>query len=82
MDTRVAVIVLILEDNSSSDKINELLHEYSKYIVARMGVPYKEKTMNIISVVIDAPQEVTGALSGKLGMIKNVTAKTVYSKNK
>lgn len=77
--TRVAIIAIIAQDNDASVAINELLHSYSKYIIGRMGVPYREKSVNIISVAIDAPQDIINSLAGKIGRIKNVTAKTVYS---
>ena len=79
--TRVAVIALIVEDPSQADSINKILHEYSQYIIARMGVPYKHKNISIISIAVDADADIIGALSGKLGMIKGVSAKTVYSKH-
>ena len=78
METRVAVIALIVEDPSQADSINKILHEYSQYIIARMGVPYKHKNISIISIAVDADADIIGALSGKLGMIKGVSAKTVY----
>lgn len=80
METRVAVIALIVEDSSRAEIINGILHEYGECIIARMGVPYKKKGINIISVAVDADTDTIGALSGKLGMIKGVSAKTVYSK--
>ena len=63
-----------------SEKINQLLHEYSAYIIGRMGMPYKERNISIISIILDAPNEVISAVSGKLGMLSGVSAKTVYSK--
>lgn len=80
METRVAVIALIIEDSSQAEVLNSVLHDYGEYIIARMGVPYKNKGINIISVAVDADTDTIGALSGKLGMIKGVSAKTVYSK--
>lgn len=80
MDTRIAQIGIIVEDPTSVEKINALLHEYSSYIVGRMGVPYKERHISIISVILDAPNDIISALSGKLGMYPGVSAKTVYSK--
>ena len=62
------------------EKINQLLHEYSAYIIGRMGMPYKERNISIISIILDAPNEVISAVSGKLGMLSGVSAKTVYSK--
>lgn len=80
METRIAIIGIIVEDTESAEKINALLHEYGKYIVGRMGIPYRERKLSVISVIIDAPNDMIGALSGKLGMIPGVTVKTVYSK--
>ncbi len=79
-DTRVALIGIIVEDNTVSHKINEILHDFSQYIIGRMGVPYAQKEISIISIIIDAPQDVINTLSGKLGLIKEVTVKTIYSK--
>jgi len=81
MAFRIAQIGIIVEDNQASEKINSVLHEYSNYIVARLGVPYRDKKIAIMSIVLDAPDTVISALSGKLGMINNVSVKTVYSKN-
>lgn len=77
---RVAVIAIIVEEQESTEKINSTLHEYAKYIIGRMGIPYPKKNISVISVTLDAPNDVISALSGKLGMIKGVNAKTVYSK--
>ena len=79
METRVAVIGIIVENEESVNKLNELLHDYGKYIVGRMGIPYREKGINIISIVIDAPQDVISALSGKIGVLDGVSAKAAYS---
>lgn len=79
METRVAVIGIIVEKEDSVNKLNNLLHDYGKYIVGRMGIPYREKNINIISIVIDAPQDVISALSGKIGALDGVSAKTAYS---
>jgi putative iron-only hydrogenase system regulator len=80
MDTRIAVIGIIVENPACVDKLNAILHEYSQYIIGRMGIPYRQRGISIISVVMDAPNEVISALSGKIGMLPNVSAKTVYSK--
>ena len=80
METRIAQIGIIVEEPASVEKINQLLHEYSSYIIGRMGMPYKERNISIISIILDAPNEVISAVSGKLGMIPGVSAKTVYSK--
>ncbi len=78
--TRVAIIAMIIEEDCSITKVNELLHEYSRYIIGRMGIPYREKALNIINVVLDAPADAVSALSGKLGRLEGVTAKAVYKK--
>ena len=79
-NSRVAVLSIIVEDWDAVDRINRLLHEYGKYIIGRMGIPYHRKKMNIISVVMDAPQSMISSLSGKLGMISGVTSKCMYAK--
>ena len=79
METRVALISIIVENNDVIDDINRFLHEAGKYIIVRMGIPYREKNVHIISVAIDAPQDVINALSGKIGRLVGITAKTVYS---
>ena len=80
METRIAQIGIIVEDPAAAENINRLLHEYSDCIIGRMGMPYRERNISIISVIIDAPNEKISALSGKLGMFPGVSAKTVYSK--
>lgn len=80
METRVALIGIIIENPDSVEPMNSLLHEYSSYIIGRMGVPYREKGISIISVVIDAPMNKISSLSGKLGMLSGVNTKTIYSK--
>ncbi|MDD6795340.1 MAG: iron-only hydrogenase system regulator [Clostridiaceae bacterium] len=82
MDTRIALIGIIIENKESVNKINDLLHEYGEFIIGRMGVPYKKKNVSIISIVLDAPNNVISALSGKLGMLPYVNTKTIYSKVK
>ncbi len=79
MDYRVAVMSIIVEQGGPVDTLNELLHEYSEYIIGRMGIPYRKRGINIISVVIDAPQDKIAALSGKLGSRPNISSKTAYS---
>jgi len=78
-NTRVTLIGIIVEDPEAAIRINGLLHEYGEYIIGRMGIPYREKNVHIISVAIDAPQDVINALSGKIGRLAGITAKTVYS---
>lgn len=80
METRIAAVSIIVENTESAEYLNALLHEYGKYIIGRMGIPYHKRNISIISIVMDAPQEVISALTGKLGMLKNVSAKTVSSK--
>ena len=79
METRVAMLAIIVKDAESVAALNDLLHQYGNYIIGRMGVPYREKGVNIISVAIDAPGDVISALSGKIGRLKGITAKTVYA---
>ena len=78
-NTRISVVGIIIEDRSSAEQVNELLHQYGDYIIGRMGLPYREKGVNIISVVLDAPQDAISALSGKIGRLEGVSAKTQYS---
>ncbi|MEE0982080.1 MAG: TM1266 family iron-only hydrogenase system putative regulator [Acutalibacteraceae bacterium] len=79
METRIAVISIIIEDTDAVDKLNGTLHEYGKYIIGRFGIPYRERGIHIICVVIEAPQDQISALSGKIGRLKGVTAKATYS---
>ena len=80
METRVAVISIIVEDIEAAESINILLHQYRQYIIGRMGVPYAPKKISIISVAVDGPMDAISALSGKLGAIEGVSNKTIYSK--
>ena len=80
METRIAVISIIVENPDSVEQLNLLLHQYSDYILGRMGIPYPKKALSIISVVLDAPQNTISSLSGKLGMLPDIRTKTVYSK--
>ena len=79
MDTRVALIGIIVEEDSSVAALNELLHQYGKHIIGRMGVPYHQRGVNVISVAMDAPADAISALSGKIGRLEGITAKTVYA---
>ena len=79
METRVAVIAVIVENEDAVAELNALLHQYGAYIIGRMGVPYRARGVNIISVALDAPGDVISALSGKLGRLDGITAKTVYA---
>ena len=80
METRVAVISIILENSNSIEEVNKLISDYSDYVVGRMGIPYKKRGISIISVVIDSPQDVISTFSGRLGKLDGVSAKTAYSK--
>lgn len=80
MEERIALIGIIVEDMNSVEKMNSLLHDYSEYIIGRMGIPYREKNISIISVVVHGKADIISTLSGKLGMIKGINIKTVYSK--
>lgn len=77
--TRVAVIGIVVEEYDSADPLNEILHQYGPYIIGRMGIPYREKNINIISVAVDAPQNIISAMSGKIGRLPGVTARTAYA---
>lgn len=79
METRIALIGIIVEDMEQVPHLNRLLHEYSDYIIGRMGIPYREKQVSVISVAVDAPQDVISALAGRVGRLAGITAKTVYS---
>ena len=79
METRVALIGIIVEEPAAAAELNRLLHQYSEYIIGRMGLPYRARGVNIISVVLDAPQDAISALSGKLGRLEGVSARTLYS---
>lgn len=79
METRVALIGIMIENTEAVSTINELLHENSKYIIGRMGLPYREKNLNIISVVVDAPQDIISTISGKIGRLTGVSTKTAYA---
>lgn len=77
--TRVAVMSVIVENSESVEKLNNLLHESGEYIIGRMGIPYRKRGINIISIALDAPQDVISALSGKIGNLPGVSVKTAYS---
>ncbi len=80
MTTRVAVISIIVEDGVATEKINGYLHTYKQYVLGRMGIPYRERKISVISIVLDAPEDKISALSGKLGRLDGVSIKTVYSR--
>ncbi|MBQ5754388.1 MAG: iron-only hydrogenase system regulator [Oscillospiraceae bacterium] len=79
-ETRIALIGILVEEPNSVEQMNRLLHEYAPHIIGRMGIPYREKNLSILSVAMDAPQPVISALAGKLGMLPGVSTKTLYSK--
>ena len=78
METRIAIIGIIIENLDSVDALNDLLHHYGQYIIGRMGIPYRQKQVNVISIAIDAPQDTINALSGKIGRLKGINSKTIY----
>lgn len=82
MNTRIALIGIIVSDRNSVEQLNRLLSEYGQYIIGRMGLPHRERNLSIISIVMDAPNNVISSLSGKLGMLDGVSIKTVYEKEK
>ncbi len=79
MSSRVGVISIIVENSDSVEALNALLHSYGEYIIGRMGIPYREKKISVISVAIDAPQDIISTLSGKIGSLNGVSSKTVLS---
>lgn len=79
-ESRVALLGVVVENADSVEKLNELLHQYKDYIIGRMGLPYRQRGCNIISIVLDAPADAISALSGKVGMLPGVTCKAIYSK--
>ena len=79
-ETRVAQLGILVEDPDSVEALNALLHQYKDYIIGRMGLPYREKQVNIISIVLDAPQDAISTLAGKVGMLPGVSCKALYAK--
>lgn len=79
METRIAVMGIIIEDLDSVEALNSLLHEYGKYIIGRMGIPYRERGVCIVSIAIDAPSDIISALAGKVGGLSGISVKTAYS---
>ena len=77
---RIAVIGIIVEEPQEVEKLNQLLHEYGSYIIGRMGIPYRERKIHVISIAMDAPQDTINALTGKIGRLEGISAKAVYSK--
>ncbi len=78
-ESRVAIVGIIVEDAQSVEALNEILHEYRDYVIGRMGIPYRERGVNIISLAVDAPQDVINSISGKVGRLAGVSAKACYS---
>lgn len=79
MESRVAIIAIIVETGEAVQALNDVLHEYGAYIIGRMGLPYRKRGINIISVAVDAPQDIINAMAGKVGKIEGITTKTAYS---
>lgn len=79
METRVALVGIIVEDKMSVEALNKILHDYGNYIISRMGLPYREKKINIISIAIDAPVDIINAMTGKIGKLNGVSTKTAFS---
>lgn len=80
MENNIAVVAIMVKDLEAVERINSLLHDFGEYIVGRMGIPYRQRNVNVISIVIDAPQPVINSLSGKLGMINGVSSKVLTAK--
>lgn len=79
-ESRVALIGIVVENPDSVEKMNQLLHEYGSWIIGRMGIPYREKNISVISIAIDAPMDRISSLSGKLGMLEGISTKTIYAR--
>ena len=79
METRVAVMGIIVQDLQSAESLNAILHDYGEYIIGRMGIPYRQKNISILSVAVDAPQDTISALAGKIGRLPGVSVKTAYA---
>ena len=79
METRIAVMGIIVEDTDSVESLNSVLHDYGAYIIGRMGIPYRDRSLSIVSIAIDAPQDVISTLAGKIGNISGISVKTAYS---
>ena len=79
METRVAVLGIIVENLNSIEQLNGLLHDYGRYVIGRMGIPYREKNIHVISLTVDSPQDIISSLSGKIGKIDGISVKTAYS---
>ena len=79
METRIALLAILVENASSVEALNDILHQYRQYIIGRMGIPYREKQVSIMSIAVDAPHDVISALSGKIGKLPGVSSKTAYA---
>lgn len=79
-ETRIAVIGIIIEDMAAAAEVNDILHQYSQFIIGRMGLPYEKKGVSIINIILDAPADVISAVSGKLGRLQGVSSKALYSR--
>jgi len=79
VETRVAVMGIIVENTESVKELNDILHNYGNYIIGRMGIPYRKHNINVVSIAIDAPQDVTSSLAGKIGALDGISVKTAYS---
>ena len=80
METRIAVVGIVVENEDAVERLNEILHEYRSYIIGRMGIPYRQKSLSIISIAVDAPTDAINALTGKIGKLDGVSSKTAYAK--
>lgn len=80
METRVAIMGIIVENTASVEMLNGILHDYREFIVGRMGIPYHQKNINILSIALDAPQDTISSLAGKIGNLEGISVKTAYSK--
>lgn len=80
MENRIAMLGIVVEEERSAEALNRLLSEYKQYVVGRMGIPYRQRGINLISIVLDAPGDAISSLSGKLGMLPGISAKTLYAK--
>lgn len=80
MENRIALLGIVVEQEDAAEPLNRLLHEYKDYIVGRMGIPYRQRGVNLISIVLDAPADAISALSGRIGMLCGVSAKTLYAR--
>lgn len=80
MGNRIALIGIVIDNPDSAEPLNKILHDYKDYIVGRMGIPYRARGVNLISIVIDAPNDLISALTGRAGQLPGITAKALYSK--